>query len=163
MNDPLPERLRDSQWRRKLTASEEAGLRAWLAGHPEQEPDWAAEAGLAELLSRLPDAPVPTNFTARVLQAVEQDSQSAARARTGWNRFWRPFLPRAAVAAAVVLVGLLSYERHEAAQRAVLARNLATVTDFAGVPNADAMENFDAVRQLGRTPPPDDELLALLR
>ena len=32
---------------------------------------------LRELLSRLPDAPVPSNFTARVMQAVEREEMQA--------------------------------------------------------------------------------------
>src|ERR1039458_545175 len=39
---------------------------------------------LRELLSRLPDAPVPSNFTARVMRAAELDDLQAAR-RRGWH------------------------------------------------------------------------------
>jgi hypothetical protein len=37
---------------------------------------------LRELLSRLPDAPVSSNFTARVMQAVELEELQAATPRT---------------------------------------------------------------------------------
>lgn len=169
MNDPLYHRLRESHWRRKLIAGEEAELRAWLAAHPEMEADWASEAGLGEVLSCLPDAPVPTNFTARVLNAIERESEGSRRETSGWTWRWRRLLPKAAVAAVVAVVaaiGLISYERHEATQRAVLARNVATVADVAdvaAVPNPDLMQDFEAVRRLGQTPPADEELLALLR
>jgi negative regulator of sigma E activity len=166
MNDPLYHRLRESHWRRKLIAGEEAELRAWLAAHPEMEADWATEAGLGEVLSCLPDAPVPTNFTARVLNAIERESEGSRRETSGWTWRWRRLLPKAAVAAVVAVVaaiGLISYERHEATQRAVLARNVATVADVAAVPNPDLMQDFEAVRRLGQTPPADEELLALLR
>jgi anti-sigma factor RsiW len=163
MNDPLYHRLRETHWRRKLNAAEEAELRAWLAAHPEMEADWAAEAGLSGALGRLPDAPVPTNFTARVLNAVEREARGPRRMSAGWKSAWHRFLPKAAVAAVVAAMGLVSYERHEATQRAVLARNLATVADVAAVPNPDLMQDFEAVRRLGQTPPADDELLALMR
>jgi len=163
MNDPLYQRLLEARWRRKLTASEEAELRAWLAAHPEMEADWLAESGLGGVLSSLPDAPVPTNFTARVLNAVNQEPAGSRPATTGWRWAWHRFLPRAAVAVLVAATGLITYERHEALQRAVLARNVATVADVAAVPNPELMKDFEAVRRLDQTPPADEELLALLR
>ena len=57
-NDPLYHQLLEQSWRRKLTDAEEAGLRAWLAAHPEAQPDWDAEAGLSEALGALPNVPV---------------------------------------------------------------------------------------------------------
>ncbi len=67
MNDPLFNKLREASWRRPLTASEEAELRAWLAAHPEARAEWESDTALNDLLSRVPNAPVPTNFTTRVL------------------------------------------------------------------------------------------------
>ena len=37
--DPVYQRLRETGWRRPLTAAEQAELRAWLAAHPEQQAD----------------------------------------------------------------------------------------------------------------------------
>ena len=63
-DDPIYNRLRELSWRRQLTAPEKAELRAWLTAHPEAQSEWEAEAGLNATLRRLPDAPVPGNFTA---------------------------------------------------------------------------------------------------
>src|ERR1019366_9306823 len=109
----------------------------------EMEADWATEAGLGEVLSCLPDAPVPTNFTARVLTAIERESEGSRRETSGWTWRGRRLLPKAAVAAVVAAIGLISYERHAATQRAVLARNVATVADVAAVPNPDLMQDFE--------------------
>ena len=87
-NDPIYNRLRELSWRRELTAAEEAELRAWLAAHPEAQADWEAEAGLNEALRQLPDAPVPSNFTARVLQAVEREAALRERRRGARWRVW---------------------------------------------------------------------------
>src|SRR6267142_1286736 len=106
-NDPFYDRLRELGWRGKLTASDEAELRAWLAAHPDEQSGWQAEAGLSEALSRLSDVPVPANFTARVLQAVELETAASRRAQGAqgargpkwhWPRRW---LSRAALAAVV--------------------------------------------------------------
>ena len=78
-NDPIYNRLRELSWRRRLTGPEEAELRAWLSAHPEAQADWDAEAGLNASLCQLPDAPVPNNFTARVLHAVEREAAAESR------------------------------------------------------------------------------------
>ena len=75
--------LRESGWRRKLTESEQGELRAHLATNPDARADWEMESALNSALTRLPDASVPSNFTARVLQAVEREE---ARPRV-WS--WR--------------------------------------------------------------------------
>ena len=99
-NDPIYNHLRELSWRRKLTGAEEAELRAWLAAHPEAQADWEAEAGLNAALGRLPDVPVPSNFTARVLQAAEREAAAELR-RPGWKwRVWPRlrWLPKVAFA-----------------------------------------------------------------
>src|SRR5438105_13622263 len=78
-NDPLYNHLREINWRRKLSAAEARQMRQWLEGHPEAHADWEAELALGEGLGRLPDAPVPSNFTARVLQAVGREQAVEGR------------------------------------------------------------------------------------
>src|SRR5206468_10674569 len=102
MNDLVYDHLRDLSWRRKLTTSEELQLRAWLAAHPEAQSDWEDEARLNEMLRLLPDAPMPNNFTARVLQAAKRDEASELRLR-GRSRvaWWRRLVTRTALAGLV--------------------------------------------------------------
>src|SRR5262245_543785 len=106
MNDPL--KLQEAGWRRKLTPAEEAELQAWLAKHPEAQADWKAEVGLNEGLRGLPDAPMPSNFTARVLQAVEREEAAAGRPALTWKSTWNWLLPKAAFVAAVFGVALFT-------------------------------------------------------
>src|SRR5436190_847578 len=77
--DPVYKRLRELSWRRPLTESEQAELRAWLAAHPEAQAGWEVEKQLSAMLQQLSGAPVPSNFTARVLQAVGQETAAAGR------------------------------------------------------------------------------------
>src|SRR2546430_17246944 len=88
INDPFYKRLSELGWRGKLTATEEAELRAWLAAHSEAQGQWQTEASLSEALNRLPDVPVPTNFTARVLEAVKLEAAAAERARSLGGPKW---------------------------------------------------------------------------
>jgi hypothetical protein len=160
--DPVYLRLRELSWRRKLTAAEEAELRAFLAAHPQAQADWETEAALGEVLARLPDAPAPSNFTARVMQAVERELADRRRAPR-WNWSWRALAPRVAVAMVVAGVGWFGYQRYEISKRAALARNLVAVFEVRPAPSPDVLADFDPIRRLSPTPPPDQELLALLK
>lgn len=160
-HDPVYNRLRESSWRRPLTESEQAELRAWLDSHPAAQAEWDAEVELSGLLDQLPAAPVPSNFTARVLQAVEREAEAVER-RTGsrWAWCWRVVLPRTAAAVFVVGLGLFAYHRHEVIQRAEAVGIVAAVRE---VPKPELLEDFEVIRHLGSTPRPDEELLALLQ
>jgi anti-sigma factor RsiW len=166
MNDPTYERLRELSWRRELTAGEAAELRAWLAAHPNAQADWAMDAGLTEALGQLADAPMPSNFTARVLQSVERESAARERRQRRkwlvWRR-WR-WLPKAAVAAVVLAAGLVSYqEMAKATRRAEFGRSVAVVSDVASLPSPEVLKDFDAILVSNPTPAPDEELLAALK
>jgi negative regulator of sigma E activity len=156
-NEPFQNPLRELVWRRKLTDAERAGL----AAQPEMQADLEIESRLSEVLARLPDAPVPSNFTARVLQAVERES---ARPRaTSWSWTWRVFVPRVAVAAVVIAFAGLGIHRYELnAHRAALAKNVVLVAAVQLMPSVDALKNFNAIQRMSQ-PHADDELLALLR
>jgi hypothetical protein len=160
-NDPMYQRLRELSWRRQLTGPEEAELRAWLSAHPEAQADWEAEAGLNVSLSRLPEAPVPGNFTARVLQAVEREAAAELRGREGkWLIWpWRRWLPRAAFAVVILGAGFVSYQQVDAANRRKLADSVAMVSAVSSLSSPDILNDFDAIRALNSTPPPDEELL----
>ena len=65
------------------------------------DPLQSAQRQLRELLSRLPDAPLASNFTARVLQSIE--AEEMRRSRWGimnWDWNWRILFPRITVTAA---------------------------------------------------------------
>lgn len=168
MNDPSYHQLRELSWRRQLTAAEAGALQAWLAAHPEARADWEAEARLNEVLSQMSNAPVPGNFTARVLQAVEREAAAEARRQRQrwqiWRRWpWR-WLPKAACAALVLSAGLISYQQvAKAARRAEYAQSVALVANVSSLPGPDALNDFDAIRALNPTPSADEELLAALK
>ena len=162
--DPVLTRLREIRWRRELTAAEQAELRAWLAAHPEDRAEWTADVALNTLLNRLPDAPMPSNFTARVVQAVNQEQAARERTReTPSTRWWRWLLPRGAVAVAVLGLALFTYQRHETTRRAELARSLTAVADVQSLPSPQSLADYEAIRRLSPAPVADEELLALLQ
>jgi negative regulator of sigma E activity len=117
---------------------------------------------LRELLSRLTDAPVSSNFTARVMQAVELEE---ARRLRRWNFLawnWHALLPRAAVAAVMVTAAGFTFYQHEIDNRRFeLAQNVALVTQAQPLPSVDALQNFDAIQRMSQPAHADEELLAL--
>jgi len=156
--------LLEESWRRRLTPAEEASVRAWLAQHPESKADWELEGELSRALDKLPNVPVPSNFTARVLAAVERETAIAPQRRVnGVARFVRRLLPRVAVAAAVVAVGVLTYQEHRTAKRAELVRGVQVVAGVSSLPSPEILQDFDTIRQMPTTPGPDPELIALMK
>jgi len=164
-NDPINDPLRELSWRRKLTRAEEASLRTWLAAHPEAQADWEAEAGLNAALGRLPDVPVPGNFTARVLRAAEREAAAELR-RSGWKWGGWPrlrWLPKVAFAAVILGAGLVSYRQLQAARLREYAHSVAAVSNVSSLPGPEILEDFDAIRVSNPTPLPDEQLLADLQ
>ena len=124
--------------------------------------DAELEARLTRMLARLPDVPVSSNFTARLMQAVDlEESRQPRRWSLAWN--WHALLPRVAVtAAAVVFAGLTVHHYELAAQRTTFARNVALVAGSQPLPSVEALKNFDAIQRMGQ-PHADEELLALMQ
>ena len=124
--------------------------------------DLELEARLTRALARLPDAPVSSNFTARLMQAVDlEESRRSRRWRFGWN--WHALLPRLAVTASVVLFAGLTVRHYElVARRNTLARSVAMVTGSQTLPSMEALQNFDAIQRMSQ-PGADQELLALMK
>src|SRR6266850_172994 len=163
-NDPFYIRFRELSWRRKLTPAEEAELRNWLAAHVEEQADWEAEARLSDALDQLPDAPVPSNFTANVLHALqlEQNAQiRAGRPSPGW---WQrlTWVPKAALASLVVVAGFLTYFHGQTVRRAELRDSVVAVSAVKSLPSPEVLRDFDVIRALDQTPPADEQLLTLL-
>ena len=166
-HDPRYNQLLETSWRRKLTEAEEAELRAFLLSHPEAQADWEEEAGLNQMLGRLEDAPVASNFTSRVLQRVEWESNGKNRTpRFTWN-WWRPawsWAPGLALAGLVLGFGAVAFQRHRVTARVELARNVATISSAAALPQPGILEDFEAIRWLSvAQPKADAELLTLMQ
>ena len=152
--------LREEAWRRKLTPAEEEALRRWLSAHPESQGDWELEGGLNQALERLPDAPVPSNFTARVLQAVELDAAQATRRRPSfWSRV--QWLPRLAFATVVLGAGLFAYHHVQVRQNRDSMIAAVKIVGVSAVPSPEALKDYDAIQAMGQTSA-DEELLTAL-
>jgi negative regulator of sigma E activity len=167
MNQQEYNQLREAGWRRPLTPLEEAELHKYLAANPTGQADWQAEMELNRLLERLPEAPpVASNFTARVLKAVELEAAVKNRERSAVAPFWmriRGWLPRAAVAALVAGTLIGGNHLHQVSERATLAKNVVGLAQAVSS-DAELMKDFEPIREMGNSQPAaDTELLALMK
>lgn len=161
-HDPTEIRMRELSWRRHLTAAEQAELSAWLAAHPESALNRQEETALNTLLDRLPDAPISSNFTARVMHDIEREAAAASRQHAPTHPWWqRVLLPRLAFAAVVVGAGLFVYQRNAGWHQAQVAEGLRAVPKE--LLSVEVLKDFDAIAQLGPRVQPDKEILSLLQ
>jgi hypothetical protein len=167
INDPQAQERewRERLWRRTPDPSGEKILREWLAAHPEVRVDLEAEAALTKALGRLPDAAMPSNFTARVLQQARAAESTGRRAEVGLTRRWGNFRWAFGLASAGLLlcVGVFSYQRIEAVQRANMRDSVLLVSKVTSRPSTEVLEDLDTIERLTPVVAADEELIALLK
>src|SRR5947199_8747213 len=143
MNNDRQNELRETLWRRSLTAQEEAQLATQAKLTAEARKELVLESALTRALEKLPAPPVSSNFTARVLQQVErEEAASAGTAAQSRSWFSRPWLPRLAFATILFSVGLISAHELVKAREAQITRSLVAVSQVRAVPSPDALLNF---------------------
>jgi cytochrome c-type biogenesis protein CcmH/NrfG len=135
-------------------------LRSYLALHPAARTQWEDELSLNELLGKLGDAPVSSNFTSRILQRVEREAPAVARPQNGFGWF-KSRWPRIAVVSALACAAVFSLSQYRAVKRNEIAHDIVAMSQAATVPQ-EWLQDFDAINRLSR-PPVDDELLAALQ
>jgi len=165
MNEFDYKTLLEKRWRQKLTPAEEASVREWLAQHPESKADWDLETQLSAGLEKLPEVPVPSNFTARVLQAVERETALPKRSTTDSPRFMHVLRLRApaAIVSVVLVLFVVTHHQHTQAKRAELVQGVKVVTGVSSLPSPEILQDFDTIRQLPAATGPDPELIALMK
>jgi hypothetical protein len=152
MNPPELEHLMDLARRRVLRPDEVARLTALLEQSPEAWPDRDAELALTRLLKHLPDAPLSSNFSARVMQAIDLEDQRKAGARPAATRLPR-WLVRLGWATATVAVVGESWFEYQDWQRAETARSIQVITEVAAVPSVEVLRDFEVIPSFARVPP----------
>jgi anti-sigma factor RsiW len=154
---------------REITPAERSEWDVWLRAHPQEAPEYELDLALNGLLRKLPDRPVPSNFTHQVVQAVLRDRRdiSTERQATGTWRTWlraRAWISKVAVSAVIVSTALLSYHQHQVRTRLELARSVAQVSGVTSLLNAEVLENFEVINRLAQVPVSmDDELYLALK
>jgi ferric-dicitrate binding protein FerR (iron transport regulator) len=170
MNTTEFERWIEMVRRRPLSPAEQSQLEDFLSRHPDKREVWAEETALTRLLVTLPDPPLSSHFTARVLEAT-------AAPATHWRPvdFVLRWLPRPALGLAVasfaLLLGaagfLLEQERAQtrlATSVADVSRQIELAASATDLPVVQLLQDFDAIYRLSQPQSlPDEELLAALQ
>jgi hypothetical protein len=156
--DNLSPEQREKLWRRTPSGKERAELRS--------QAELELEARLTDALAQMPDASVPSNFTARVMGAIDLEEARSERAVPSrfWRWNWHALLPRVAVSMAILVFIGVGIQRHEASVgRAEMVRTLSVVARATTVPSVDALEHLDEIQRMSQSSHADAELLAALQ
>ena len=164
--------IREVAWRRPLTAREQADARAWIAAHPEMADELALDLALAQAVHRIPDTPVSSNFTARVMESIDREAVDLERAGF-WEKLmgdYRVWLPRLAGVMGVIILGLGIWAWNGRVERAKITSVLTQVAQL--TPSKDSFQtefqspnvwkDFDTIRRLNEILP-DNDLLTILK
>lgn len=131
--------LLEASWQRPLTVAEEARIEEYLVAHPEHRDDWEQENALNQMLGDLPDAPLSSNFTARVMQATELEDARSNRKLTWFSRLKLPRLAWVPVIAALGFFAVQWSKNNVEARVQVMVEALP--------PDAEVvLADFDAIR-----------------
>lgn len=160
MNESTYNQLKEKSWVEPLSAEEAAELKEYLGENSELHQDWEDDAALTTALNRLPNVPVSSNFTSRVLQAVQREEARAERKMSPWSAFWHnSWIPRFAIAAGMFCLGTFSFHEYQLASQAKLAKEVREVAESAPIPQVDWLKDFDTINQMGKVQVADNELL----
>ena len=122
-------------------------LNAWLATRPEARAAWEEDAALNRSLQNLPDAPLSSNFTALVMQAVQREALPTPRVPSAIRLWWRRLswgIACATVAISAVSVGLQQHHHNnELRARREVATGLAVRSVFQ-IPDSDPLLRYAA-------------------
>jgi negative regulator of sigma E activity len=177
MNEQEINDLREAALRRPLTADEQALLELYLTENPWEREEWRSEQMITTAIHRLPTAPVSSNFTARVLEAVDVEAAPRTFDWQNWLAWLQPALWVRRTAAAMVVMGAVVFAWHQQQtvveaeralgeaqgqlQRAELARNAAELQSLAPVPSIEVLQDFEFISRLSMLPSDVDlDLLA---
>ncbi len=160
MNQPEFENLLQTARTRDLTDAELAKMELWLTANPAELAEWEA---LDRLLAALPNAPVASNFTTRVLNEIRPtEAATPALGQAWWQKLLSPQFRPIQIAAAATLamvVGGIGYQSHRNQSRAEMAAAIASIAEV----TPDFLADFDAIEAIPQADPIDEELWAALK
>ncbi|MDP6795765.1 MAG: hypothetical protein QF721_11405 [Verrucomicrobiota bacterium] len=160
MNQPDIESLLQIALDRDLTDDEWAGLECWLSANPAERAEWEA---VDQLLAVLPDVPVASNFTSRVLEEIcLAEAPAPALGQAMWRKLLAPQFRPIQIAAAAMLamvIGGVGYQSHLNQSRAEMAEAVASIAEF----TPGFLSDFEAIDAITQADPIDEELWAALR
>ncbi|MGV3755086.1 MAG: anti-sigma factor family protein [Verrucomicrobiota bacterium] len=162
MNEHEQNELWEKSLRSRLTPNEQAQLESWLAARPDLRAQWEEELALCQVIRQLPDAPVSSNFTALVMQAVAQEERAAQRAEAPaadgfmvWLR--KHFAQLTASTAVVALAAVLAVQQQQPTQTVTapdanqaMAEQIKEMAKVGSVPSVDLLMDYEPIRRMSQ-------------
>lgn len=144
---------------RPLSADELARVEQFTEAHPQARIGWDEDMALTRLLGGLSDAPLASNFTSRVMQAVALEEPRGERASNPMSLQWwtrNTYVRLGLMACCVALVAVGGWYRHQLSQRADLAESVATISEVAAISSVEVLKDFETIQSFGKVPPVAD-------
>lgn len=159
MKNQRAEQLLDTAARRRLSANEQAEWDALLGqcATSERAP-WEDEMRLNRVLGTLIQIPVSSNFTTRVLGALERELRRGDGRRAAWLR-WLPLLrwrwQWAAGSVAILLLTAVTLQQGQRVQaRQDVVHSAGMLAEAGNLPSLEMLRDFDAIYALPGGPLP---------
>jgi anti-sigma factor RsiW len=137
--------------RKNLSAAEKVRWEECLREDPGLRENFAEESALQNALESLPDAPLSSNFTARVLGAALREAREQA---PWWKLKWTWIRLAPGVAVALLLAaGLVGYRNHVVKNAEMVAKvrsfsEVAAAMAASETPPEEVFQNFEAIQRL---------------
>lgn len=146
----------------ELSPEDEARLEKIFALTPEYRAAWEEERALSRAVQSLPNVPLSSNFTARVLETIDLEEAREERMRRARPDWLRAFWPRVAGGMMALALALFGWHEWRVSKQTRFAQEVAFVSAESGkLPSAEILRDFDAIEQWRSAS--DDELLMALQ
>lgn len=159
MNQPSEyEDLLSIRWIRELNGREQDRLERLLSADPKWKAQWQEDMAVLEAVLRLPDVPVASNFTSRVVAALPCAPDESGPAlllptkriwfrRLAWAPKWCLGFGFAALLALAVFYG--EYKRAKSMQ---FVESLTVITESETAPTMEESKHFEFIQELAPVP-----------
>lgn len=159
MNQPSEyEDLLSIRWIRELNGREQNRLARLLSADPGWQARWEEDMRVLEAVRRLPDVPVASNFTSRVLEALPDEAGDPSPAplsptkrswfrRLAWAPKWGLGFGFASILALAVFYG--EYKRAKSMR---LVESLTVITESKTAPIMEELQHFEFIQELAPVP-----------
>jgi anti-sigma factor RsiW len=163
MSDVRKDEIARLSMRRELTPDEESRLELYFAANPGARAEWEEERALGRALQSLPDAPLSSNFTSRVLQEVELEQAREERQEQSAGSWFSRFFPKLGWATTVALVAALFLQYRSINEERTINDRARALAGLSTAPAPELLQDFEVIERLRwAAVPSDDELLTAL-
>ena len=159
MNQPSEyEDLLSIRWIRELNGREQERLERLLSADPKRKARWEEDMAVLKAIRHLPDVPVASNFTSRVLEALPCTPDDLLPApllppKRGWfpRMAWAPKWGLGFGFAAILALAIF-YGEYQRAKSMRLVESLTVITESKTAPTMEESQHSEFIQELAPVP-----------